>query len=175
MSILVIHPKDPTTDFLSEIYKDMDCTLVNYNINSDDLNALIESHDRIIMMGHGDTIGLLGFDKLVINRNHVESLRNKPDSVYIWCKADSFMKQHDLKGFGTGMIISQWDEAIMFALPSDEAPIEESNQSFSNALKESIHLPALEMADTVKRKYREGVLSENKIFDFNYNRIYHIQ
>jgi len=59
MKNLIIHPSDPTTDFLKPIYSNInDAIIVNGGVSKDQLTQLIKEHDRIIMMGHGSPSGL---------------------------------------------------------------------------------------------------------------------
>ena len=60
MKTLVIHPKDSTTDFLSDIYIDKEWTLITKNVSKKILKESIKEHDRIIMLGHGTEKGLIG-------------------------------------------------------------------------------------------------------------------
>ena len=110
MKTLVIHPKDTTTDFLSLIYEDKDWTVITDNISKSALKRQIKAHDRIVMLGHGMETGLIGFNRLVIDSNLVYLLREK-HCVCIWCNADKFVLKYGLKGFYTGMIISEVQEA----------------------------------------------------------------
>jgi hypothetical protein len=60
MKTLIIHSKDPTTGFLSQIYAPLNCkTVVQGGITKSELRTLIESHDRVLMFGHGSPYGLL--------------------------------------------------------------------------------------------------------------------
>jgi hypothetical protein len=36
--------------------------------------------------------------------------------VFIWCNADQFMKRHQLRGFYSGMFISEVQEALMYGI-----------------------------------------------------------
>lgn len=58
--ILVIHPKDRTTDFLKPIYHGRgDVTVITGGCTKADVAKAIDEHDHIIMMGHGTPQGLL--------------------------------------------------------------------------------------------------------------------
>lgn len=60
MKNLIIHPEDPTTDFLSQIYAPLiNKTVIKGGITKSELRELIESHDRILMFSHGSQSGLL--------------------------------------------------------------------------------------------------------------------
>lgn len=173
MKTLIIHPKDKTTEFLSEVYRDMNnYTLIQEGYTLPELKTLIESHDRVIMMGHGTSIGLFDFKtfKYAVDKSFVDVLRTKANSVYIWCNADEFVKEHDLKGFYTGMIISEKEEARAFNVTYTSDNLNESNQKFTLSVKEGIDKSPELMAETIKNMYNN---SDNDIMSFNRNNIYY--
>lgn len=169
MAVLIIHPKDITTDFLVEGYRHTDYNVVNSNCSKSSLKRLITDHKQIIMLGHGGDIGLYGFKHMVIDSTYVYLLRQKPGSVYIWCNADKFAYKYDLKGFATGMIISDYEEAIDFGVRATSEEIDESNRLFAECIKQSIHLPAAEMYAKMKEFYKSET---NPVVDFNKNNFY---
>ena len=166
MKTLVIHPKDSTTDFLSEIYREKDWTIINTNISKKVLKEQIKTHDRIVMLGHGTEKGLLGFNKFVIDSTWVYLLREKI-CVCIWCNADVFVKKYGLKGFYTGMIISEYEEAIMYCVPTNSHWIAESNTDFALAIKNSIDEE--NMLEKAKLLY-EG---NSAVVEFNRSNLYY--
>lgn len=166
MKTLVIHPKDPTTDFLSEIYSNKDWDVININLSKTLLKEQIKTHDRIVMLGHGTEKGLLGFDRLVIDSTLVYLLREKI-CVCIWCNADVFVEKYDLKGFYTGMIISEYQEAIIYSVPTTSHWIAESNRDFASAIKNSIDEE--NMLEKAKSLY-EG---STAVVEFNRNNLYY--
>ena len=63
MKTLIIHPEDPTTEFLSQIYARLtNKTVITGDISKSEVPKLIESHDRVLMLGHGSPYGLLSID-----------------------------------------------------------------------------------------------------------------
>lgn len=166
MKTLVIHPKDSTTDFLSVIYSDKDWTVINKNTSKKILKEQIKTHDRIVMLGHGTKEGLIGFNRLVIDSTWVYLLREKI-CVCIWCNADVFVEKYGLKGFYTGMIISEYEEAIMCCVPTNSFWINESNTDFALAIKNSIDDE--NMLEKAKLLY-EGNTS---VVEFNRNNLYY--
>lgn len=140
MKTLVIHPLDSSTEFLSEIYDDMDWTIIKDNkISKSNLKKTIKVHDRIIMMGHGSENGLFGDKKMMIDSSFVYLLKEK-NIICIWCNADSFAKKYNLKGIFTGMIISDYEEALLFCFYDfTSKQIEESNSLFSGSIKKTIN------------------------------------
>lgn len=167
MKTLVIHPKDITTDFLSEIYLDKDWTVINMNVSKKVLKEQIKSHDRIVMLGHGTERGLIGFGKTMLDSNYVYLLRDKL-CVCIWCNADVFVEKYGLKGFYTGMIISEYEEAVTYGVPANLFVIENSNRKLAAAVKNSIDLK--NMLEMVKLLY-DG---HSEVSKFNRNNLYYI-
>ena len=166
MKTLVIHPRDNSTDFLSEIYSDKDWTNITTNTSKKLLKEQIKAHDRIVMLGHGTEKGLLGFDKFVIDSTWVYLLRKKI-CVCVWCNADVFVKKYELKGFYTGMIISEYEEAIMCCVPTNSHWIAESNTDFALAIKNSIDEE--NMLEKTKLLY-DG---NSSVVEFNRNNLYY--
>lgn len=174
MKTLVIHPKDPTTDFLSEIYSDKGWTVINSNVSKKILKEQIKAHDRIVMLGHGSNKGLFGFNRLVIDSNLVYLLREKK-CVCIWCNADEFVNKYELKGFYTGMIISEYEEAIECNVPTTIDCVNQSNKDFAFAIKNSIDCD--DMLKKVIELYRSKTslieaVDMHSVHYFNVNRLY---
>lgn len=139
MKILVIHLFDHTTNFLSCIYADWDCTVIRSKTTTKKaIRYAIHAHDLIVMLGHGDEKGLLRDyhtrPSYLIDSQFVFLLRQK-QCVCVWCNADVFVKKYDLHGFTTGMIISEADEALYCCIPFESTDIELSNRKFALALK----------------------------------------
>lgn len=177
---LVIHPQDKTTTFLKRIYEEIpNKTVITGGINETELLKLIERHDRIMMMGHGSPYGLYrtpSFREIpttyVIHKKHVELLSKKKDSVFIWCNADMFVGYYDLKGFYTGMFISEVGEAFYCGLPNvSQKIVTESNNFFAEILKKYILENKNAIHENVKKEY--SVLSQNNpIVFYNNLRLY---
>ena len=131
--VLVIHPKDETTDFLCEVYhKDM--TIIRSNLGDSLLQKLIRQHDVIVMMGHGDSYGLFGYGRYIIDSSFVQSLRDK-QCIFIWCYASDFIKRYNLKTpISTGMFISELEEAQLCNVNTTLGQITTSNNRFAKSL-----------------------------------------
>lgn len=172
MRTLVIHPADPTTDFLKEIYKNTDWTILtkNQELGKSKIRKSIIEHDRIVLLGHGNDYGLLGFKRHIIDSQFVNFLREK-DTVCIWCNADKFVEKYKLSGFYTGMIVSELDEAQMFINHKYTLQqIDESNELFSFCIARYINQSPQEMVGDVKSVYD---VDDNPIVKFNRENIYH--
>ncbi len=121
MSILIIHPKDQTTEFLKPIYDPIpNKTIITGGVTKTELRKLIETHDRIIMLGHGTPFGLMSVGQFpythsyIIDETMATLLSQKKDNIYIWCNADRFVKRNQLSGFSSGMFISELIEDIYY-------------------------------------------------------------
>jgi len=167
MKTLVIHPLDNSTLFLSEIYNDKDWDVIDTNVSKKILKEEIKNHDRIIMLGHGTEHGLIGFNHLIIDSTYVYLLRQK-ECICIWCNANIFVEKYKLKGFYTGMIISECEEALDYCINANQQEINESNQLFSLALKNSID--NVDFLNEVKQFYTN---KNNKVINFNSNNLFY--
>lgn len=165
MKTLVIHPFDVTTGFLSVIYENKrDWTVIDTNPSKKFLKEQIKNHNRIIMLGHGSEDGLFGFNRLIIDSTLVYLLREK-QCVCIWCNANMFVEKYGLKGFYTGMIVSDYEEAVMYSINEHENIVQKlfnSNVLFAYAAKKSID--EKNMLDSMKLMYDDD---SNPIIDFN--------
>lgn len=132
MKVLVIHPIDSSTNFLSAYHTDF--TVIRTELSDTLLKKLIRSHDVIVMMGHGTEDGLIGFNRLYINSEFVDELRKKI-CICIWCHASTFVQKYNLKTpFSTGMFISEREEAVIECVEGDLQDIIKSNSQFQDAL-----------------------------------------
>jgi hypothetical protein len=167
MKTLVIHPFDATTDFLSVIYYGQPWTKIRANVSHSAMKTAIRDHDRIIMLGHGTEEGLIGFGRFVINSTLVYLLRQK-ETVCIWCNADAFVRKYGLKGFYTGMIISEYEEAIMYSMVNfTSQQIKISNLMFAESMRVSIQNEA--KVETALSMYADPT---NPIVEFNRQNIF---
>jgi len=172
MKTLVIHPEDPTTHFLDAVYIETDWTIVTDNlIRKSKLVELISNHDRIIMLGHGTGHGLIGKSRYMIDPTYVYLLRDK-DLVCMWCNADLFVELYGLKGFYTGMIISEDMEAEYCKVPYAEGHVNESNVLFTKALTESIQNTPKDMYQKMREIYVPS--PNNEVMEYNAKRLYYL-
>ena len=176
--ILVIHPDDRSTDFLKKIYENIpSATVVTGGKSKDEINQLITEHDRIIMMGHGCPTGLFSmglFPKsygLVIDKDTVPFLVGK-ENICIWCNADRFVEKYGVKGFYSGMFISEIGEAWACNVPNqNQYDVDLSNNTFSEMVGENINDDMKTIYENVKKGY--GILSETSpIALYNNERLY---
>jgi hypothetical protein len=178
MKTLVIHPSDYSTDFLKPIYEGIeDKTVITQDKTRDEIIELIESHDRVMMMGHGSPSGLfgIGFNRLfVIDNGLVEHLNKKDNNVFIWCNADRFVNRFGLKGFYTGMFISEVGEAYYCGLPNiPQNVVDESNNQFANWVGElfTSKKPLNEVYSDIVDSYGK-LANKNIVAKYNHERLY---
>ena len=178
-STLIIHPKDMSTSFLDIVYDPIpNKTLITGGVTKDEVRELIETHDRVMMMGHGSPGGLFSIGNFkncsgfIIDRTMIESLSKKNNSVFIWCNADQFVNHYNLKGFYSGMFISEVGEAHYCGLPgTKQEVVDESNYGFCNILSNYINESEKTIFDKVKNEY--GLIAENNpVALYNHNRLY---
>lgn len=179
MKTLVIHPDDRSTDFLRPIYSNIKgAKVLTKDISENRLRKEIQSHDQILMMGHGTSSGLLntariGKGYLAISNRHVEILKDKR-CIFIWCNADKFVEQYHLKGLYTGMFISEVGESIYCEVPADQETVDTSNSRFADLLGSVLTDDPSDyklIFEHVKNSYGE-LASVNKIADYNNQRWY---
>lgn len=142
LSTLVLHPADESTHFLMPVYLNLpECRVIRdfSNLTDEDVIDAIRECDRVLMLGHGDETGLFDrkLGRYVVHLGMAVDLKKK-DCVFIWCNANIFRDKYDLKGFATGMFVSEIEEAYDCGVPTTIRQIEESNALFSRILGEAM-------------------------------------
>lgn len=142
---LVIHPADPSTDFLHVIYDGRGFDVLRRYRG--DVNKLLPRYKRIIMLGHGWTDGLFSIGRFpgtfAVSDDSAPALRGK-DNVYIWCNAQTYVRYHGLSGYSTGMFISEVAEARLFDIKTTQRAVTYSNDLFADVMRKHIMNPTLE-------------------------------
>lgn len=179
MKRLVIHPDDRSTDFLKPIYEGLgEITLVTGGAQRDDICHLISSHDQVLMLGHGSQYGLMSVGQFpfcggyVVTDRMAPLLAEKDNSVFIWCNADQYVEYNDLKGFYTGMFISDEFEAVMMGVSiANEGDVEESNRSFVDVAGRFVAKGKNLLHAAAKHEYGKLALI-NPVANYNNERLY---
>lgn len=175
MRSLVIHPTDQTTEFLVPIYSSLtNKTVVRSGITKSEVKRLIESHDRVIMLGHGAPYGLMNPRQFpdaglfIIDGSMANSLKNKSNCIFIWCHADQFVKSYGLSGLCSQMFISEMGESDMYGFEDiDMGMIDQSNERFSFILSKYINERMEILYQSLLKEY-EVVARANPIAKFNH-------
>jgi hypothetical protein len=179
MKTLIIHPDDRSTDFLRPIYQNIKgATVLTKDVSIKQLEKAIQSHDQILMMGHGTPYGLMNVSRMgkglyTICSSQVELLRDK-HCIFIWCNADQFVSRHQLKGLYTGMFISEVSEAEYCKVPADQGTVDASNFWFADLLGSVLtEAPAdyNQIFEHVRISYGE-LAAVNEIASYNHQRWY---
>jgi hypothetical protein len=153
-------------------------TVVTGGVTKVELVNLILSHDRVMMLGHGTPDGLLSIGQFpdsgtyVIDRWMAPLLAEKEQNVFIWCNADQYVNKHKLKGFYSGMFISEVGEANYCGLPgTSQELVDESNYGFCEILGDVINEPKEVIFESVFEKY--GTIADNNpVALYNHKRLY---
>jgi hypothetical protein len=179
MKTLIVHPEDPSTSFLSQIYAPLpNTTVVQSGVTKSELRSLLESHDRILMLGHGSLYGLLNPGQssdaglYIIDDLMVLPLKSKRNNIFIWCYAGKFVQKHGLSGLYTGMFINEVREARSYCFENiDENLIGQSNERFSWIVSKYLNQPIEVLFQKILYEY--GLLARtNPIAKFNLERLY---
>jgi hypothetical protein len=179
MRTLIVHPEDATTTFLSQIYAPIpNKTIVQGGVTKSELRSLIESNDRILMLGHGSPYGLLNFGQFpaagsyIIDESMVLPLKTKTSSIFIWCYADQFVELHGLEGLCSGMFISEIGEADYYGFDNIGVDfIDQSNERFVSIISKYINEPVKILHQKLLHEY-ELLARTNPIARFNIQRLY---
>jgi hypothetical protein len=191
---LIIHPRDESTKFLEEIYKGMrNKTVVRGDMTNQELRKLMKEHDQIFLLGHGEgAYGLLNpaganfKTNQIIGEIETNILREKEGKcLFIWCWADEYMTELDMRGFATSMFVSEFDEIQtanadlrILNLPeikelnsmSIRNRIKESNREFSEIVKRYRNDPPKIRAKKILKAYSKFA-ETNDVAKYNYMRM----
>lgn len=132
------------------------------------------------MMGHGSpwglfNIGWVDFNGYIINISMVKYLKDK-ECICIWCNADKFVNYHNLKGFYSGMFVSEVSEAYCMGVKLKGMKqyidnVKESNEKFSEIVSKYINKKSKIIYEKVRQEY--GLLAENNpVALYNNERLY---
>lgn len=172
MDLLIIHPKDKTTDFLKDVYEfktiaGSKITVITDRLSKRRIFELCKQHSRVMIMGHGTEKGLLNPNGkgMIIDSNNVFYLRNM-EVIGIWCHADKFFQKYGLKGFATSMFISDYTEAMYEGVLTNYEEIQQSNKKFAKALREIIDIPT-ELMEHFMKIYYPTTDKDEPLYEFN--------
>lgn len=119
-----------------------------------------------MMMGHGCPYGLLGYVDIFMSTDFVELLRTK-DCVCIWCNADKYVEREGIRGFYTGMFISEVGEARFYGIDADQETVTYSNMLFVNLMKDIIE------DSNVLAEIKSSYVGDSLVIKFNNDRLYY--
>lgn len=168
--MIVVHPKDPSTRFLSLIYEELDDVLFFDSIEQkEQMLYAIENapkEEMVLLLGHGTPNGLLCG---LITDDDASILKDRPNLIGIWCYASTYALRHRLKGFFCGMFISEWTEAVDNNIEASLDEIEDAAWDFAGRFGELLR-EGYTMDDIVK-ELMNPCFRVNPLTVFNYSRL----
>jgi hypothetical protein len=179
MNTLIVHPKDKSTNVFKSIYSnENDYKVINGQIFKTELCELIQSHFRTIFIGHGTSRGLSNLNMFkykgeYIIDHHCKNVLNKSNqNIYLWCYANRFIKNNQLKGVFTGMFISDLQEAKQYNIENvKKKDIDASNVFFSQTLASYINKNNKVIFRKIISDY-SLFAKDNKVAKFNVQNIF---
>ena len=180
MKTLVIHAEDSSTDFLCPIYQTIENkTVLRHGNTKNEIAEQIKIHDKVIMLGHGSPEGLFSVGQFetdnsyIIDSSLTDILAEKEENLYIWCYANQFVEKFDLKGFYTGMFVSEILEALYCELPLvAQKVVDESNDGFSSIVSKYVNDSKSVLYKKVLKEY-QIIANGNLVAAYNIDRIYY--
>ena len=135
------------------------------------------ANEPIVMLGHGTSNGLFSpygdnqFARMIVSSKLVDLLREHT-CIGVWCYANEFAKQYGLKGLFTGMIISEYEEALDNCIDIGGEDLELNNNQFASDLEYCMRKYSLDLIPD-KMKVLQDYHSPLK--DFNYSNIFYLK
>jgi hypothetical protein len=179
MKTLIIHPEDESTAFVKDVYKDIAYdTLIEKDLTKGQIIDQIVLHDKIIMIGHGGPEGMFSVGKFpvtwgyVIDESFVPYFKQKKECLYLWCNADKFVQKHKLKGFYSGMFISELNETYFCGVEANQKQMDEANEFFCETFQKYLTKDMQEAYNHVKGVYKNKA-KDNPIIDYNSKKLYY--
>ena len=180
MKTLIIHAEDSSTDFLCPIYQAIkDKTVLRKGLTKNEIAEQIKIHDKVIMLGHGSPEGLFSVgqfktnNSLIIDSSLISLLAEKEENIYIWCHANKFVERYNLKGFYTGMFVSEFLEVVYCQLPLvEDNVIDESNDGFSKIVSKYVNDSKSDLYKKVLEEY-QIIANGNLVAAYNIDRLYY--
>jgi hypothetical protein len=181
METLIIHPTDPSTDFLLPIQETYDPkTVIRGKFSKSEILDKVAASDRIVAMGHGCENGLLAVNQFpgdqhcIVDFSFVEMLKTKSANIFIWCFAKRFAIKHQIPCFATDMFISEPLEAIFYfeIEELDFDMIDASNACFVKEIDKFGNLPIDELYQKIITGPYADLAETNMIARFNLKGLY---
>jgi hypothetical protein len=112
-------------------------------------------------------------NSLIIDNSFNCLLAGKEENIYVWCHANKFVERHNLKGFYTGMFVSEFLEVVHYELPLvEDDVIEESNYGFSNIVSKYVNDCKSLIYKKVLEEY-QLIANKNLVAAYNIERVFY--
>ena len=172
--MIVVHPFDPSTRMLGEIYKGIEDVKFfdSWKQRDEILKAIAAApkDEPILLLGHGCPSGLLDLRYgIVLGDSDAELLKDRPNLVGIWCYASSYAYKHGLKGFFSGMFISELPEAIVNGVDASAQEIDDDAWNF--AIRFGLLLRGGSTLEETAEVLMDSCYMDSDLTVFNYSRL----
>lgn len=111
----------------------------------------------------------------IIGSSTAKYLKEKENNIFIWCNADKYVLPNGLKGFFTGMFISEVSEAMYCGVKTaTQDEVDESNNTFAEIMGQAIseELPTKQLHERVVAEYWKCA-EHNQVARYNWERLYY--
>ena len=170
--ITLIHPADPTTEFLEALYPE-GVSRITEERSGKEISKLLNHTSQVILLGHGTEEGLLAPDsngtpwgRRIISKSHRYYLTRVKKIIGIWCNANLFAHNLRLHGLFSGMMISELSEAQELGIPTSQEELGRENilwaQRLGDLLRSGTPLPQ------IPEIFRTLDTSKTPLTEFNY-------
>ena len=172
--MIVVHPSDPSTGMLGLIYEGLDnVTLFDSWEQRDQIRAAIAAAPReepVLLLGHGCPYGLYDLRYgLVLTDADAELLKDGPNLVGIWCYDSDYASRHGLKGFFSGMFISEEPEAWVNGVDAESGEIDGKAWDFAGRFGDMLRA-GMPLEDAA-RELMDPRHVDSDLTRFNYSRL----
>lgn len=172
--MIVVHPSDPSTKMLGLIYEGLDnVTLFDSWEQRDEIRAALAAAPReepVLLLGHGCPYGLYDLRYgLVLTDADAELLKDRPNLVGIWCYASDYASRHGLKGFFSGMFISEEPEAWVNGVDAEAEEIDGKAWDFAGRFGDMLRA-GMPLEDAA-RELMDPRHVDSDLTRFNYSRL----
>lgn len=181
--MIVIHPKDRTTQMLEILYEATPHEKVNDTLSKNQLRSLlyaVSTSEPIMLLGHGCEEGLLtrnddtkdDFKKL-IDHSFSHILKKHNGRIFaIFCHAKDFAEKEHLHGLFSGMIISEMEEAESYGIPTTIEELDKENIKLAKNLRVLLdkEIPWCE----IPRMMQSLDDSHTPLTEFNYHSFFYL-
>lgn len=144
--MIVVHPKDKTTQMLERLYEGLPCQKLDTTLSKNQLRSLLyatPSSERIMLLGHGCEEGLLTRDddtkdefRKLIDHSFSHILKKHNGRIFaVFCHAKDFAEKERLHGLFSGMIISEMSEAELYGIPTTTEELDKENIKLAKNLR----------------------------------------
>ena len=159
---------------LGKVYEGQDNVTLfdSYKQRKELLEALVAAprEEPILLLGHGCPNGLYDLRVgLILDDGDAELLKDRPNLIGIWCYASSYAHAHGLKGFFSGMFISEGREAAWMDVDATEEEANAHAWDFSQRLGDLLRqgLPL----ESVARELMDPKHITSELTHYNYTRL----